>query len=68
MDFTVEVAKAFNLSPFDVLHQDKDDVIMMINYFIEKGDVEESEPVERRTFGKEERIRVNDKTATGGWF
>lgn len=38
MDFTCEVSKAFNLSPFDVLSQDKDKVIMLINYFIEKGE------------------------------
>lgn len=38
MDFTVELSKLFNLSPFEVLKQDKDEVIMLINYFIEKGD------------------------------
>ena len=37
MDFTIEVCKAFGLSPFDVLQKDKDHVIMLINYFVEKG-------------------------------
>lgn len=50
MDFTVEVGKTFNLSPFNVLQQDKDDVIMLINYFIEKGEIEdESEDDEPST-------------------
>lgn len=41
MDFTVELSKTFGLSPFSILQQDKDDVIMLINYFVEKGTGEE---------------------------
>lgn len=37
MDFTLELCKAYNLSPFVVMKQDKDEVIMLINYFVEKG-------------------------------
>lgn len=40
MDFTYTLATQTGLSPFDVLAQDKDRVIMLINYFIEKGDRE----------------------------
>lgn len=72
MDFTVEVSKTFNLSPFDVMRQEKDDVIMLINYFIQKGertDTEsKTETVKKRNGKKVERVRVNDKTASGGWF
>ena len=37
MEFTCELSKAYSVSPFEVLKQDKDAVIMLINYFIEKG-------------------------------
>ncbi len=37
MDFTCEISKLYSVSPFEVLKQDKDAVIMLINYFIEKG-------------------------------
>jgi hypothetical protein len=41
MDFTYTLAVQLGLSPFAVLDQDKDRVIMLINYFIEKGDKEQ---------------------------
>lgn len=70
MDFTVEISKAFGLSPFHVLNQDKDNVIMMINYYIEKGETIETDGNTRQHTARHDnmRIRVNDKTATGGWF
>ena len=37
MDFTAELSKLYNVTPFEILKQDKDNVIMLINYFIEKG-------------------------------
>lgn len=37
MDFTVELSKSYNVTPFEIFKQDKDSVIMLINYFIEKG-------------------------------
>lgn len=73
MDFTIHVSQSFGLSPFEVLKQDKDDVIMLINYYVEKGDMN-NEPETYANTRKHtqthnnERIRVNDKTATGGWF
>lgn len=45
MDFTYTLAMQTGLSPFDVLAQDKDRVIMLINYFIEKGDKEQPQQV-----------------------
>lgn len=74
MDFTVELARSFGMSPFFVLQQDKDEVIMLINYFIEKSEYDdvqidsESQKHIKPKAGKNTRIRVNDKTATGGWF
>ena len=58
---------------FDLLNQEVDDVIMTINFYILLGEKEEPKktispnykPVTKR---KEERIRVTDATATGGWF
>lgn len=43
-----------------------EEVIMLINYYIEKG----SENISKssRVKAKDERIRVNDKTASGGWY
>lgn len=37
MDFTVETSKLYNVTPFEIFNQDKDEVIMLINYFIEKS-------------------------------
>lgn len=55
------------MSPFEFFAQDVDDVIMLINYYIEKG---ADGTTTARNGGRkgEERIRVNDKTATGGWW
>lgn len=73
MDFTTEISKIYGLSPFDVLKQDKDHVIMLINYYLEKGEMNnETEPVvntrKHTQTQTNTRKRVNDKTATGGWF
>lgn len=59
------------MSPFDIMAQNVDDVIMIINHFIEKGEnmpSEESKPAPALSNNKQQRIRVNDSTATGGWF
>lgn len=45
MDFTYTLSVQNNLSPFVILDQDKDRVIMLINYFIEKGGKIEPETV-----------------------
>lgn len=65
MDFTYELAKSLNISPFSIMKEDKDEVIMLMNYFIEKG---EEQPESKSVKSKNERVRVNDDTATGGWF
>lgn len=72
LDFTYELALTFNALPFEIFKQDKDEVIMLINYFIEKADTNEATGLSTKTTKTEnnaqKRVRVNDKTATGGWF
>lgn len=65
MDFTFELSKSLNISPFSIMKEDKDEVIMLMNYFIEKS---EEQPESKSVKSKNERVRVNDDTATGGWF
>jgi len=38
MDVTYSIAAQHNISPFAVMNEDKDRVIMVINYIIEKGE------------------------------
>lgn len=69
MDFTVELAKSFNLSPFTILDEEKDKVIMLINYFVEKSDTEEPASIPaKKTYDEPEKIKVTDATASGGWW
>lgn len=74
LDFTFELAKAFNVLPFEIMKQDKDEVIMIINYLVEKAETETTKPIQSSDIKYEKnnsnikRVRVNDKTATGGWF
>lgn len=54
------------------MKQDCDEVIRIINYYIEVG-ANAAPADEKRVFNtskpnQEQRIKVNDKTATGGWF
>lgn len=70
LDFTFELAKSFNVLPFEIFKQDKDEVIMLINYLVEKGETSETkaEIKHKNKPNSKQRIRVNDKTATGGWW
>ena len=67
MDFTFELSKIYNVMPFEILKQDKDEVIMLLNFMAEKG---ESTPNDRPAKSRNEQqyIKVNDRTATGGWW
>ena len=73
MKTTMTLANEWKLTPFEIFNKDTDEVIMTINYYIALGDTQ-TETVEATQSGtqysnnKEVRIRVNDKTATGGWF
>ncbi len=41
---------------------------MLINYYIAKGNYAENTTNANINVRGEKRIRVNDRTATGGWF
>jgi hypothetical protein len=67
---TITLARSFNVSPFEIMAQDCDEVIMLINYFIEKADDDGAKPaaIPAANVSKNEYIKVNSKTATGGWW
>lgn len=48
MDFTVILSEKSNVLPFKIFKQDKDEVIMLINYYIQKGESENT-PVEKQS-------------------
>ena len=75
MKTTMTLSANMNCSVFQIYDQDTDEVIMTINFYILLGEEEPTtrtttaptyKPVEKKN--KDERIRVNDATATGGWF
>lgn len=41
---------------------------MLLNYYTEKGSYEDHETHKSVKPKGERRIKVNDRTATGGWF
>lgn len=43
MDFTFELSKLYGVIPFDILKQDKDEVIMVLNYMAEKSESVQSD-------------------------
>ena len=63
MDFTVELSKVYNVTPFEIFKQDKDNVIMLINYFIEKGQTEDGTQHTAHKSGASER--ENDRQFWG---
>lgn len=69
MRTTITLSKNLNCSPFEILAQDMDEVIMMINFYLALGNENRNVKTKGVTVPKkEQRIRVNDDTATGGWF
>ena len=66
MDFTFELSKIYNVVPFEILKQDKDEVIMLLNYMAEKSEVVPKVVTPQKN--DKQYIKVNDKTATGGWW
>lgn len=65
MDITMTIARNLGITPFQVMREDMLEVVDLINYYIEKSELE---PKGEKTETKEKRIKVNNKTATGGWF
>lgn len=73
MQTTLTLSQTLNVSPFEIFQQDSDEVIMLINYYVvlskEKPQKKaELKPKAQKYGSKNERIRVDDKTATGGWY
>ena len=74
MKTTITLSANLNTSPFEVFNQDVDEVIMLINFYIELGAEQKlNNPIQKANKtqtanSRQERIRVNDATATGGWF
>ena len=44
MKTTITLAGNYNITPFEVMAQDTDEVIMLINYIIDLGQTREPEP------------------------
>lgn len=75
MEFTFELARLYGISPFEILKEETELVIMSINYIYEKSEREDYGTVEDvqesyidKQGKKVKRIKVNDATATGGWW
>lgn len=66
MDFTCELSKIYAVVPFEILRQDKDEVIMLINYMAEKS--EQVQNARAAQDSGKQFVKVNDRTATGGWW
>ena len=63
------ISANLNCSPFEVLEQEVDEVIMLINFYLRLGSSKGDAAKPLQKCKKEvRRVRVNDKTATGGWF
>lgn len=73
MRTTMTLATNLHISPFEIFQQDCDEVIMLINFYLRIGNESNESAAhisapKKQTYGKNERIRVNDQTATGGWY
>lgn len=61
-------AEKWNVSPFDIMQKDIDDFILLSNYIIELGGEAQEDKKPAARVKKDTRIKVNDNTATGGWY
>lgn len=81
MDSTMTVAKICDTSIFDLMERDAENVIIVINYLIEKGNTAETQQNDARnapdvTLNKGDYYdrrgilhkRVNMNNASGGWY
>lgn len=60
-------AEKWHTAPFDVLEKDIDDFILVANYMIGLGKESKNEN-KSISKNKQQRIKVNDKTASDGWW
>ncbi|MBO7735958.1 MAG: hypothetical protein J6S67_25540 [Methanobrevibacter sp.] len=69
MKTTMTLSANINCPFWELFDRDADDVILLINFYIGLEPNENArEPYSNKKPDKDVRIRVNDKTATGGWF
>lgn len=62
------MATHYGISPFEVLKQDVDDFALVVKAYAKRTKKKSENNGAARTPEKEQRIRVTEKTATGGWF
>lgn len=65
------ICKTHHMTPFELFKQDVFEVIMLINYYIAKGNAKPREAARtphRGNGAQPVRVRVTEKTATGGWY
>lgn len=67
MKTTLTLSGKLNCSIFEIFNQDCDEVIMLINFILLLGE-EATAETPAKINNKDKRIKVNDKTASGGWF
>jgi len=65
MKSTVTLAGNLNTNPFEIFAQDVDEVIMLINFYLTIGHTPKESP---KQGGTKQRVKVNDNTASGGWW
>lgn len=58
------MAERWGISPFELMKQDIDDFILIANRLIKNTKTTKKTTAR----GAEERIKVDDSTATGGWY
>ena len=73
MKTTMTLSANLHVSPFDIMDREFDEVIMLINFYIILAENAPKQQkggaiAQKTAHMNKERIRVNDKTATGGWF
>lgn len=64
---TDTLARSYNVTPFEIMAQDCDEVILLINYLLKKAEQRPASPAAPANSNKN-FIKVNDSTATGGWW
>jgi hypothetical protein len=64
---TDNLARSYNVTPFEIMAQDCDEVILLINYLLLKAEQHPASATAPANSDKQ-YIKVNDRTATGGWW
>lgn len=68
MDASMSLCIKHNMTPFYLFDQEVDEVIYIINFYIDKSKIKRENNSNKSNKQEEKRIRVTEKTATGGWY